>query len=227
MSYNMKEIIKDSIKVILIILFGYFYWHYPFYKYFPDVWWTFWIWLGGLSLIITIFGVFLKHAVNRIEGMEGEWDVGSILNELPESYIYLPDINLEKRGNTDYVLVGSTGIWTIEVKSHAGEITFNGAELLRDGELFEERDILKQAWAEAYSVKNLLKRELNRDFEVQPVIVFSSPDAEMRFGLNKQKGVFVINLRWLKGLVEGEKNTLRKDEIDKIADIIGKHNIKD
>lgn len=211
--------------ITLFVALLYLYVRYPFHQYL-NTWWAWPVWLIGLLLligIIPVVGAPLKH---QLRGEEGEQDVADILDELPESYIYLSNINLEGKGNIDYVLMGPPGIWTIEVKSHAGNITFNGAELERDGELLE-KDFLKQAWAEAYSVKDLLKNKLGRYLEVRSVIVFSDPDTEMKFGLNPIKGVYIINSVWLRKLVLQGRNILGKEEIDKISGAIKEANIKD
>lgn len=225
-SYNTKQIFKDLFKLGLIFVIGYLYFRWPFYKYFPDIWWTFWAWIGGWFVLIKVFTWTVISLKKRVRGIEGEWDVADILNKLPRSHISLPNINLKRRGDIDFVLIGPTGIWTIEVKSHAGNITFNGTELTRDEELFE-KDFLKQAWAEACLVRDLLKQKFGQDFTVKPVIVFSSPDAEIKFGFNQINGIYVIGLRWLKKLVLGGKDTLKTGDIEVIADIIEKSNIKD
>jgi len=52
------------------------------------------------------------------------------------------------RGNIDHILVGPKGVFTLEVKSHRGTVTFENGTLLRDGIEFK-KDFLKQAWAES------------------------------------------------------------------------------
>jgi hypothetical protein len=42
---------------------------------------------------------------------------------------------------------------------------------------------------------------LNLDINVQPVLVFSNKFAKVRFGLNQQKGVYIIQKAWLKKLL--------------------------
>lgn len=157
---------------------------------------------------------------NFIRGIGGERKVEGVLSrDLPMGYKCLPDVRLGDKGNIDFILVGPTGVWSIEVKSHSGLIDFNGKELRRGGELFE-KDFLKQAWAEAYSVRDFLKLKINQDYFVQPVIVFSSPYAKMKFGFKKVDGVYVVNLRLLIDLILGRKGTFEVNEIDKIFNVI-------
>lgn len=52
-------------------------------------------------------------------GWFGEMLVGFRLKRLPDSFHVFYDVRLhEDAGNTDYVIVGPTGIYTIEVKNH-------------------------------------------------------------------------------------------------------------
>jgi hypothetical protein len=89
-----------------------------------------------------------------------------------------------------------------------------------------EKDFLKQAYAQAFSVKNIIKQKTGKDFFVQPIIVFSSSKAKMKFGFNKIKGVYVINRIWLSKLILEKENTLKEGDIEVIADIIKRSNIK-
>ncbi len=66
-------------------------------------------------------------------GKRAEWFVQKIAEKFPEDFIALGSLMLSEKGNIDQVIVGPTGVWTIEVKSHAGKITFNGHDLLRNG----------------------------------------------------------------------------------------------
>lgn len=222
-SWSEKQILKN-LTILLFIGF----------LYFLFVRWSFKI--EGLSemiisliiffVLLVFFKKFARILSNFMNGDKGELDVRIQLRHLPKNYIYLSDINLERKGNIDFILIGSTGIWMIEVKSHIGSITFDGTELRKNGELLE-KDFIKQAWAEAFSVKNFLKEKLGREIFIQPVIVFSNTKAKIKFGFKMIKGVYIIGLKWLNKLVLNDENTLKTEEIEKIADIIKQYNIKD
>lgn len=188
-------------------------------------------WFGSWLVLALI----LKYCFNSLKislakqkrGGEGERDVKNILKKLPKSYIFLPNINLARRGNIDFVSVGPTGIRTIEVKSHAGIITFDGKELKRNGKSFDGKNFLKQAWSEKCLVRDLLWQKLGRNFDVQPIIVFSSQDAEIKLESSPINGVYVMGLSWLKEFVLNGENILRMGDIETIAKIIKEAHIKD
>lgn len=212
-TYTSKEIIKNFIKLLLILFVVYLYFKWPFYNYLHYAW-SFWLWLAGLLILVTLFSEFTKNISNRIRGEDAEEQVTEKLEDLPNDFIILPNLVIGNKGNIDNVVIGPTGIWTIEVKSHSGQITFDGVELRRDGELFET-NFLKQAWAESYSIKDVLEQDLKYKFTIQPVIVFSDPNATLKFGLKKINGIYVIGDKWLNNLI---KNTviehLKYDTID-------------
>jgi hypothetical protein len=153
------------------------------------------MWFFVRSLIITIPGAilfyFLLKKINPFaRGLEGEASVSDQIRKLPPEFSFFSDIQTDKsQANIDKVVIGPTGVWVLEVKSHRGNI--------------KEVDpkFIKQVWAESYAVRDLIKEKLNLDVSVQPVLVFSSPQAKMHFGFNKVDGVYVINQKWLNDLL--------------------------
>lgn len=116
---------------------------------------------GGLFLfVIKILekkgNATLKHAKQAERGAIAEEKTGSIIEGLPEGNFIVHDFNTG-RGNIDHILVGPKGVFTLEVKSHRGTVTFDNGSLLRDGQSFE-KDFLKQAWAECFAVREILAK---------------------------------------------------------------------
>lgn len=130
-----------------------------------------------------------KNSQSFIKGMEGENDVYKILKQLPQEYKVLHDFVDGKRGNIDYVVVGPTGIWTIEVKNYKEQNV--------DNQYLAQ--YLAQAYAEAKTLSDLLLLPVNS------ILVFTNPNTIIHFGLNKQKGVYVIGKKWLLDLIQNEK----------------------
>ncbi len=184
-------------------------------------------WLVLLLILKALFDSLVISLTKQKRGEEGEQDIKNILKKLPKSYIFLQNINLARRGNIDFVLVGPTGIRTIEVKSHAGIITFDGTELKRNGKSFEGKDFLKQAWSEKCLVRDLLWQKLGRNFDVQPIVVFSSQDAEIKLESNPINGVYVMGSSELKKFVLSGENMLKEEDRKIIANIIKESHIKD
>ncbi len=154
-----------------------------------------------------------------IQGFEGEEDVKEMLNKLPNEYHRYYDILVINRGNIDAVVVGPTGICTIEVKSHSGKIRFEDNELKING-YRPEKDFLKQAYAEAAVLKDYISTKLGQEIKVHPILVFSSRRAWMKFGMYPIKGVYVINAKWLIKLICGKNESLNQEEIARIVSIL-------
>lgn len=176
------------------------------------------MWIGGsIVLLKVLFEVVVVDLKKWMHGYEAEQKVEDASYELPKSFIPITNIVLGGTGNIDEVIVGPTGIWVVEVKSHTGRITFDGKELRRGGELFE-KDFLKQAWAERCGVRDILRKELNKDFFIHPVICFS--DAEVRIGPKPVRGIYVIGLKWLNGLILKGPTRLGYSTVDEIVKIL-------
>ncbi|HAT74058.1 MAG TPA: hypothetical protein DCS08_03565 [Candidatus Moranbacteria bacterium] len=112
--------------------------------------------------------------------------------------------------------MGPTGIFTIEVKSHAGLVGFNGAELMRDGRIFENGNPLKQAMQEALQLNAYILNQTGADHFVIPVLVFSSSKADVKFGMKPIKNVYVIKKGFLLEMITEAKVRLSVGDMEKI-----------
>lgn len=130
-------------------------------------------------------------------GRRGEWEVYIELLKLTDDFIIIQDVKKQNGGNIDFVVLGPTGIFAIEVKSHSGIIEFNG-ELLRNGKPFKEKNILKQAKSGALALRENLNNEVSF---IYPVIVFSNNYAKVNFGFHQQENVTVVQKQYLNNLI--------------------------
>jgi hypothetical protein len=158
----------------------------------------------GVSLIIFVGVVsaikYLEKEGNKKagryhdarRGAEAEEAAGQILDSLPEGFFIIHDFDSGK-GNIDHIIIGPKGIFTVETKSQRGEVTFDGNQLLFNGKPFQ-KDFLKQAWAECYLVRDLLKKWEISEPKVEPVILFTNAFVKVR---EKAKGVEIVNLKYL------------------------------
>lgn len=142
-----------------------------------------------LFLVLGFLAYFtLKDSLRFVKGMDGENDVYKVLKQLPQEYKVLHDYVEGKKGNIDYIVVGPTGVWTIEVKNYKQQNI--------DNEYLEQH--INQAYTEAKNLSDKLSLFAN------PILVFTNPKTKLHFGLTKQKGVYVINKKWLLDLVQNE-----------------------
>ena len=139
----------------------------------------------------------IDNAKRAERGAVAEEKTGALLVGLSEGNFIIHDFDTG-RGNIDHILVGPKGIFTLEVKSHRGDITFDGTILHRD-ELPFEKDFLKQAWAECFAVREILARWDIKEPSAEPVILFTNAFVKVR---GRAKGVEVMNLKFLPKFLE-------------------------
>lgn len=167
-------------------------------------------------VIRKILGIFRKTEASFIKGSKGEGRVYFELQKLPGSFSIRQNFVMDERGNIDFVVIGKHKIFSVEVKSHSGVIGFDGERLVRDGEFFE-KEILKQARSQAFSVSNHILKNTNKEIWVEPVVVFTGT-TKLHFGKKKIGGVFVIGISWLNDLLQ-EKDVGQEELSDQIKNL--------
>ena len=171
-------------------------------------------------VLFVIAGLLLKRNNKFLSGFEGEKDIEIELKSLGKNFICINGGLDTGRGNIDKIALGPTGVWILEVKSHKGNITFEGDTLLNWGKPFE-KDFLGQAYAEAKTLEDLIRLKLNTEIKVQPVLVFSNKFAKVRLRMKSYKGVYVIGKEWLTKLItETHIQSLDQETTLKIKNII-------
>lgn len=153
-----------------------------------------------IIITIKLFDVFILAQHEGFEkasrGKAGEFYVLNTLKQLPDTYSVFRGLNLTGKHDTDFVVVGPTGVFTLEVKSHRGYVRFNGKVLTLNFRKFE-KDILWQALNETMELHNFIKQQTDKEIFISPALVFSNPKTHLRFGLEKVRGVCVINDKWI------------------------------
>jgi hypothetical protein len=141
---------------------------------------------------------YSDRAIGWKQGAVAEESVGGLLEMLPNNYSVMNDF-VTKKGTIDYIVVGPKGILTVETRSQKGVVTNNGEKLLRDGDPFEE-DLIKQAWAKSYCVRDLLAEKGVCTLSPQPVIVFTDADVQVK---GRVRRVHIIGIKDLHAFLEG------------------------
>jgi len=145
------------------------------------------------------------------KGRKSEEIILNELSKLPDDYVILQGLEI-KGGDIDFTVVGPTGIFAIDAKSHSGEITFNGKELLRDNASFE-KNILSQSKNEALRLQKIILERTDRKYFVTPVIVFSSPFARLKFGSKPVENVLIIGKEFLNKAIMEKSPDLSPKEV--------------
>jgi hypothetical protein len=141
----------------------------------------------ALTAIFPTLGIYyyLKKYQNCRQGMKGEKRVRQFLeSKLNDSYYLINDIEyINDRGskeNIDHIVLGPNGIFAIETKDYRGKITCKGSYWAVPFPF--GRSPSSQAKGSAYWVKRAIdaSRALeNLSVWVDPIVVFSNPDAEL------------------------------------------------
>lgn len=177
---------------------------------------------GAIFLLLpAVADVVLDRGTARTDRMKrgavAEEKIESVLSRLSDEFCVLHDVDFG-RGNVDHIVVGPSGIYTIETKSHRGNVTFVDGRLLLNGRPPKEKDFLKQSYAEAMVVKEYLKTAFERDYHVQPVLVFTRAFVNVK---GKADGVQVVPAKWLvKSLTRGDRGPADPVERTLIGDAL-------
>jgi len=149
-------------------------------------------------------------------GAVAEEPVNNLLGELPAGFHVVNDF-VSKKGNIDHIVISTKGILTVETKSHRGVVSCEGEMLKRDGQPFE-KDYIKQAWAEAYSIRDLLTSHGISAPNPQPVLLFANADVQVR---NQVRGVEIVSRRDFPLYLKRIPNRLSASDAEKIFIILG------
>lgn len=154
---------------------------------------------------IICFFLFLLY-LRMIKGKNGEIAVQDELSQkLPRGeYSVLNNFTYGTKGDTDLVVIGPNGVWTIEVKNlKAGDIQYYNDHLCLNGHpINAQRDPLKQAYAEAKGLERYLGQATGTAIPVHAVLVFANRKTTLHFGKKLIRGVHVVGLTWLTRLIQ-------------------------
>jgi hypothetical protein len=220
MAHNERQIVKNIGKATIIIAVIGVSFVLPLYAV-----------LGGTGAAIAIHMVIvilllkflwstIKDIQVRVQGAGGELGVRMTLRGLDDRFRVLGSVVIGNKGDMDFIVVGPTGVWVIEVKSHKGRIRIENNRLLRDNKPFD-KDFIRQVWGATYALKDEMKKRVSMNLHIQPVVVFSSPYAKLGIELNKADDAYVIGIDQLIRLVEHrDVQRLGADEIERITNAI-------
>lgn len=132
-------------------------------------------------LVVGICMYIIYHRKSRIlaSGLEGEKKAREYLSHLPNDYLVLNNIPLEKDGRRtelDSVVVSKFGIYIVEVKNHGGIISGDKDAAMwtqtKHGDKQEMKNPLKQLRFQTFLLKDILK-DHGIDIYVDGCILFT------------------------------------------------------
>jgi hypothetical protein len=149
-----------------------------------------------VALLVSMFVIsryVLPLLERRDRGASGEEQVGGLLDHMADGgWHVIHDASLG-RGNVDHILIGTSGIFTIETKSSPGPVRVARVH----------GETLRQAQAQRRAIERVT------GLEVEPLVVYS--DAWVDRPLARRKGVRVVPARMLVRYL-GKLHTRLSDE---------------
>jgi hypothetical protein len=166
-----------------------------------------------VTIVVLILVKYQFKYIERLEkGTDGEDAARRELEKLPPGFSHLNDFNYDNRKSVDIVVIGNTGIFTLEVKNYrAREITCQNDYLFGDGKPFE-KNIINQAYAEKKNLEAYLLTLGMNNIPVYPVVVFANRYTKIRLGSRPIKGVHVIGIAWLQKVILGQQHVLTPEQ---------------
>lgn len=176
-----------------------------------------------LPILLFLFGFYFLHRYRTfLAGARGETMVLRELKTLDDAYCIFMNYRIvgpRHRDEIDFLVVGETGVFVIEVKNHSGKISgaakaaywkqYKGKN--QQGKPKQMKNPVVQTRRHAANVGNLLRRG-KLSMWAEGILVFSNPAAELHitsdetpvFRSGKKVAEFIRNYRTTRVLTQGE-----------------------
>lgn len=172
------EIMPYLLAVMALFLGAFWEWWHYLSKNPPQPWLMTFLLVIAILFLIRKMRKTLPLARQLKLGAIGEEAVGQFLDEKlrPMGCQIFHDI-LGESFNVDHIVVGPTGVFAIETKTHSKPmkgmctVTYDGEKITVNGAT-PDRDPIMQAKAEARWVSDLLEQSTGRRFFVQPIVLY-------------------------------------------------------
>jgi Nuclease-related domain len=145
-------------------------------------------------------------------GASGERVTGFWLDRLPDGWFVFHDVPVGARGaNIDHLVVGPSGVFTVNTKSLTGAIRVNPRTLTNNG---HRTNFLPKATAEAQRAAELLSAAVGRPVDVRAVLAILADEWEI---VKEPADVFVRGPRGAKNLMLSQPETLSRRDVAELA----------
>ena len=153
-----------------------------------------------------------------VKGAQGELVVGSLLEKLPrDRWKVFHDISVGRRGrNIDHLVIGKSGVFTINTKNRAGEVRVSPRTLSVNG---YRSDYLPRATEEGRLVSHRLTSALGSSVVATPVIAILSDDIRVT---SQPEDVYVVAAQELVPWLEARPEILSLAQAAAIRRVAGR-----
>ena len=158
------------------------------------------------------------HAIRL--GRQGEETVGQFLEEKlrPAGFQVIHDLQ-GKGFNVDHVVIGDTGIFSIETKTHSkpanrtASVQYDGHTVTVDGHT-PDRNPVEQAKAQAAWLRDLLEKSTGKNLPVQPIVIYPGWFVERQpAGVD----IWVLNEKAAVSFMVGAKQQLQPEDVSLVT----------
>jgi Nuclease-related domain len=177
--------------------------------------------VAGIAFVRRRRGLARRYR-NVMQGAAGERDTATMLALLPAGFAVVNDLAFS-RFNVDHVVIGPTGVWAVETKSHPGLVEEQADGVRLNGRPMY-RDPRRQARAGAAAIAELLQRETGRRWWVEALVCF--PHATV-VANGSAADARVVNARQLLTRLRLAPTMLAADERDRIVGVLIRRRTQD
>ncbi len=141
-----------------------------------------------------------------------------MLESLPQEYRLVKDFSTG-HGNIDFIVIGPTGIFTIEVKSENGLVSIGNGQLLMNGSA-SIKNYLKQTYAEKSWLSNYLDRHFGKRYDVAALLEFPNGTIDTQTIHGKINDIWIGGRGFHKYVISKSRQHLTSEEIESIYRVL-------
>ena len=206
-----QKLFRHFFILLVLLVIAIINWRWPLYLWLGDTAAYRFIWLAVFFVVLDIFIEIILYSVHEVQVIGETMSFSKEIHKLSDGFRVVSNISLPNNIKADYMVVGSSGVWLVDVKDEGGNIIFDGDELVQDDKIL--KGLLIHILEKSFSLANLLKKDFNRDIKVSSVIAFTSLKANLSLVPKSVRGVFISSRKDITGLIENtdvqliDKNT--------------------
>lgn len=185
----------------------------------------------GIGLGIGFIGIYIlfsrrinktiKKAKNYKNGNCGEDIVENSLRILSDEYTVIRSVIIPgAKSDIDFVVIGPSGIFVLEAKSHSGSITFHDGWFYKNG-IKVEKNFYTQTYSAKKHLEEYIQKTLGIKLSVIPYIVFSRASINICIQEKEYKGVSIMGSAEVVNNIQGVTSQfIGKEMREKIVDVL-------
>lgn len=172
-----KKLLSSGLYLLLIILIALANWRWPFYLWLSD--WALYrfLWLAIFFVLLDIFIEIILNCTKELMLIGENMAISREIHKLGNDFKLLSKVSLTNNLKSDFIVIGSSGVWLLNIKDDDGTVVFNGDDLVQNGEVL--KGLMIKVLEKSFSFAEMIKKNINKDIRVAPVVVFSSPKIKL------------------------------------------------